>query len=102
MVGDDDGGETCIGTVFNGFDETRRDALLEPLDLSRIGCNECVVRPRCTNFCRAVNHATTGSALRPGEVVCFHERMSAQVADRAGGMLISEGNLASVERFGGF
>jgi len=101
MVGEDTGGETCIGTVFDGFDEDRRGALLEPLDLSSLGCDGCPVRQRCMNWCRAVNHMTTGSTRTPGEVVCFHERMSAEVADRAGGTLIEEGNLAFVERFGG-
>jgi uncharacterized protein len=102
MVGDDVGGETCIGDVSRGLDEARRDALLAPLDLSGLGCGACPVKPRCMNWCRAVNHATTGSTRTPGEVVCFHERMSAAVADQAGGLLVEDGNLAFVERFGGF
>ncbi len=102
MVGDDTGGDTCIGDVSTGFDEAKRDALLVPLDLSALDCDACPVRPRCMSWCRAVNHATTGSTRTPGEVVCFHERMSAEAADRAGGTLIEEGNLAFVERFGGF
>jgi uncharacterized protein len=64
-------------------------------------CRGCAHRDRCASRCGCANRETTGDPRLPGELICWHERMSIPHADRAASTLFAEGNPAFLERFYG-
>lgn len=99
LVGEDNNPEMCIGNVFDGFDDTKRMALLKKRGGSNPECRECVLRERCMNWCGCINYATTGETDKVHEVVCFHEQLTIEVADRAAATLYDESNPYFLAKF---
>jgi len=79
FVGD---GAYAIGHVRTGIDEARRTALYERNSLEKRGCQECAIRERCNHFCGCLNRQATGSIDDVSPVLCAHERMTLEAADR--------------------
>jgi len=92
LVGDDSGGAMCIGTVFDGFDADNRSRALADRGNDDIECADCPLNPRCTNWCSCINYSTTGFTNHTGGLVCFHERLAIDVADRVANTLFAERN----------
>jgi len=101
VVGDDDNDELRIGNVFDGFDNAKRASLVACRGNTVAECRDCPVRDRCMNWCACVNYATTGAINRVGGVVCFHERLSIELADRVAGRLFAEQNPSFLATFYG-
>jgi len=100
-VGDDDDESVWIGNVLTGFDEPKRAALVARRGNIVVECSGCPLRPRCMNWCSCINLATTGAINRVAGIVCFHEKLSIEVADRAAAALFSEKNPTFLEKFYG-
>jgi len=87
------------GDVSSGID-SRRLARLAPTGSVPSGeCNDCLARPRCKNWCACVNHATTGNVDSVSGLVCYHERMTINIADQVAATLFAEKNPAFLSRF---
>jgi uncharacterized protein len=100
LVGEDAGdSDVCIGSVSDGLDEAKMSLLRERHGSVPKRCRDCPLRTRCQNWCGAVNFTVTGAVDEVPEIVCFHERMSIEVADRVGTVLLDEGCPAFAERF---
>lgn len=99
IVGDDTNEALRIGTVFDGFDAARRAAVAACRGNTVEACKACPVQARCMNWCGCINYATTGAANRVAGIVCFHERMAIEAADRVAAALFAEHNPAFLEKF---
>ncbi len=99
LVGEDDDTAVRIGDVFAGFDEGKRQALLQRRGNVNAECVACALKKRCMNWCGCINYATTGAIDTIDGVVCFHERLAIRVADRVGGMLYREASPPFLARF---
>jgi len=102
LVGDDvDDDPMCIGTVATGFDEARRAAILARRGCTNDECTGCAIRNRCMNWCCCINYTLTGAIDVTDGIVCFHERLAVDVADRVGRVLFEERNPLFLARFYG-
>lgn len=100
-VGEDhDGHALAMGDVARGVTRPvptparAEHALPEP-------CRGCALRARCASRCGCANHEATGDPTQPGELLCWHERMSIPIADRAASALFAERNPTFIRRFYG-
>lgn len=101
LVGNDTG-EHIIGDIYNGFDVQRMVEIKNGNGFaSNEECLECELAPRCMNWCHCVNIALTGDMNTTDGIVCFHEKMTIEIADYVGGVLFSEKNPAFMARFYG-
>ena len=101
LVADDDGGEMCIGTIDEGFDEKKRQAILRRRGCVNSECLTCAIRDRCMNWCCCINYTITGAIDVTDGIVCFHEQMAVEIADRVGTILFEERNPAFLARYYG-
>jgi uncharacterized protein len=101
LVGDDADATYRIGTVFDGFDSARREAVVASRGNVVEACQACPVRDRCMNWCGCINAATTGAPNRVAGIVCYHERMAIEAADRVAATLFAERVPAFLARFYG-
>ncbi|MBI5527132.1 MAG: hypothetical protein HY897_12425 [Deltaproteobacteria bacterium] len=98
-LNEDRGGPLCIGNVFDGLLTERKRAIHACQGACNPACRECVLRPRCRNWCGCVNAALSGDAATVPGVVCFHERMAIEAADRAANTLFAEQNPAFMRTY---
>jgi len=101
IVGDDTNEALRIGTVFDGFDAVRRAEVTARRGNTVAECQDCPVQARCMNWCGCINYATTGASDRVAGIVCFHERMSIEAADRVAAALYAERNPVFLAKFYG-
>ena len=99
LIGADNPGEMCIGNIFDGFDESRRQALLRQRGNVNLDCLDCSIRKRCMNWCCCINYTLTGSIDTTDGIVCFHEQLAVAVADRVAAELFQERCPAFLRRF---
>jgi len=99
MVGEDTEQLGLMGNVFTGFIEQTCKALADGREVTSPECLECDLRRRCRNWCSCVNHRLTGRFDRTGPLVCFHERMAIEIADRVASALFAEKNATFMETF---
>jgi uncharacterized protein len=64
-------------------------------------CADCGERWRCTSFCACANYAETGRTDVAGGTQCWHERQTAQLADRIASSLWGEKNALFIAWFYG-
>lgn len=101
LVGDDSATELRIGHVAGGFDPAARARLLANRGNTVAACRTCPVHDRCAHWCGCVNHAATGFINRVPGLVCHHEKLAIEQADRAAATLFAERNPAFLSRFYG-
>ena len=82
FVGDGRDSEWCIGDVRTGIDEARRERLFRASSREKTECAECAIRERCNHYCGCLNRQATGRLDAVSPVLCAHEKMVLQVADR--------------------
>ena len=92
MVGEDEGTVGLMGDVFAGLDPVACRELADGREALNPECLECAVRHRCRNWCSCVNHRLTGRFDSTAPLVCFHERMAIEIADRTASLLFAEQN----------
>ena len=101
LVANDDNDEMCIGHIESGFDEDKRQAILRRRGCVNAECLSCAIRSRCMNWCCCINYTITGAIDVTDGIVCFHEQMAVEVADRVGTTLFEERNPAFLARYYG-
>lgn len=99
LVSDDRNADVCIGNVFDGYDKRKYFSLLDQRGNTNTECRNCGMRERCMNWCGCINYATTGSIHQVDGLVCFHEKIAVEVADRVGNTLYAESNPAFLKQF---
>ena len=71
-----------IGDVRRGVNEERREALYRENAREKSSCEACAIRERCNHYCGCLNRQATGSIDRVSPLLCAHERMTVEEADR--------------------
>lgn len=99
LVGEDQEHALCIGTVADGFDETKRFAMLTRKGNHDPECTDCAHQARCMNWCGCINYGTSGDIDSTGAFVCHHEQTLIREADRIADLLFNEGNPHFIETF---
>ena len=99
VIGDDTDSALCLGDVFTGIATKKRFGILAQRGNMDEPCRTCAIQPRCMNWCGCVNYATSGAIDRTDGVLCFHERLSVEIADQLAGTLFAEQNAAFLDRF---
>jgi uncharacterized protein len=99
MVGEDSENLGLMGNVFDGFDKRICKELAVCRTISSYECLSCDLRFRCRNWCSCVNHHLTGRFDQTGAIVCFHEQMAIEIADRIASRLFQEKNKTFMETF---
>ncbi len=82
----------CVGDVWNGIDEKRRQQLFEQTERTCKECMHCVIKQRCNHNCGCLNKQATGRIDGISTVLCAHERLALFAADKTAEILMSEGN----------
>ena len=94
-VGEDRDPTLVMGDVWHGLTRTiAGPELPEP-------CRICALQARCASHCGCANREATGDPALPGDVLCWHERMSIPIADHTASTLFAERNPAFIRRFYG-
>jgi uncharacterized protein len=99
-VGEDRDPSLVMGDVRRGPTRTIAGPATHGDDLPE-PCRACALRTRCASHCGCANRESTGDPTLPGDVLCWHERMSIPIADRAASQLFAERNPAFIQRFYG-
>jgi len=100
LIGEDTG-ELSIGNVFDGFDHTKRNALIAQRGNIDEECQSCPLKERCMNNCGCTNYTLTGNINTTGGVVCFFQKLFIEVADKVAATLYREKNRLFLEKFYG-
>jgi uncharacterized protein len=101
VIGDDLGGELCLGDVFSGIDAGIQSRILAQRGNVDPDCLECALRSRCMNWCCCINYALTGAINATDGIICCHEQAAIAAADRAAEVLYAEGCPAFLARYYG-
>ena len=99
LVGTDEALDVVIGTIWNGLDVARRDALRDAKNAVRPECEGCALLPRCMFWCGCVNYASTGRVDGVDGRLCWSEQLFIETADRVAGTLYQERNPVFLERY---
>lgn len=101
LVGEDMGGELCIGDIDKGIDLHKVLAFKKARLHTDVECSACQVESRCIHFCGCVNWSTTGTIGNVSSLLCDVEQTTIQCADRAASVLYEEKNPAFLKMFYG-
>lgn len=78
-----------IGSVFTGIDESKTNEIKSFLKTDKETCKDCELKKRCVgNECGCITFSTTKTLTKVSAEVCTHERMLAEICDRAAMQLI--------------
>ena len=99
LIGEDDRDDVIIGTVKDGVDPVRRDALIADKNKVLGECTDCDLAHRCMHWCGCVNYAMTGSVGGVSGLLCWFEQAVIEAADRAAETLYAEKNPGFIKRF---
>lgn len=77
----------CIGDIYDGIDEEKRQALFEQCEQVGELCAECAIEQRCNHTCGCLNKQATGMINGVSPVMCAHERISLEIADKTAAIL---------------
>ena len=90
--------EYCIGDVWQGIDEGKRQALYLLNEREKDECTDCAIRDRCAHHCACVNKCATGSITRLSPFQCAHERILLPIADSLAERLYQEKNALFLQK----
>jgi len=99
MVGEDTEKLGCMGNVFTGIEERACADIAHWREVTSPECAACDLRRRCRNWCSCVNQRLTGRFDRVGPLVCLHERMAIEIADRVASRLFERRDATFLETF---
>jgi uncharacterized protein len=87
FAGDED---FCVGNVSDGIDLKKREDLYRLNEEEKPGCEKCAIKSRCNHYCGCLNRQATGSISEVSPVLCAHERIVLQIADKLAARLYKE------------
>lgn len=82
----------CIGDIWQGIDEKRRQSLFDIAERVAKPCAQCAIKHRCNHNCGCLNKQATGRIDGISPVLCAHERMALAAADKTAETLIAKGS----------
>lgn len=77
----------CIGHVSSGIDTGRADGLNAEAKQEKAQCATCDLRARCGHTCACLNWQATAGITSVSPILCAHEKMLIDLADRLGNFL---------------
>lgn len=86
LIGNDTG-EVMLGNVKHGFDLPKRQAILRARGSDYHECETCPIQSRCQNSCGCTNYTLSGVINLPTPILCFHEKLSTDIADHVAACL---------------
>ena len=89
FVGED---QYAIGDVFGGIDEQKRQALFLKAEQTVGVCADCAIKDRCNHHCGCLNKQATGDISGISPVLCAHERLTLDAADKTANALFEMGS----------
>ncbi len=101
LVAEDEDPRFRIGHIDTGIVGAEVTSQKSACGPSNPECSPCGERDRCGSFCACANLAETGSMGVAGGVQCWHERVTARVADRLAEVLYAEANPVFMQWFYG-
>lgn len=84
--------EYCVGDVFYGIDEEKRNALYKRAEQTKGACESCDIQKRCNHHCGCLNKQATGDINGISPVLCAHERLALAAADETAARLFKNGS----------
>ncbi len=102
LVGNDDRADLLLGNVRDGFDPAALARTAARVGNRNEACRTCPAAPRCMNWCFCNNWHATGSPDLVSPLLCLHERLSIELADRIAETLLAERNPAFLAVFAPF
>lgn len=88
----------CIGSVTQGIDEKKRQALYLLNEREKEECAHCVIRERCNHTCACLNKSATGDITHVSPFLCAHERILLPIADGLAERLYNEDNALFIQK----
>jgi uncharacterized protein len=82
----------CIGNIFDGIDESKRQAIVDMSKSEKKTCRDCAIADRCNHTCGCLNWQTTGDINTVSPVLCRYEQMLVPIADGIGKKLYKKRN----------
>ena len=79
LIGSDDGGVHCLGTVKHGI-STLRGCHHDSRTKGNEACQSCTLSDYCMNWCGCSNFFATGDYNSPGPFLCGSEKAAIQTA----------------------
>lgn len=90
FVDDESEGQWRIGTVTNGFIDSKMKQIDDYLGRDHEECVPCSLKDRCHgNGCACTNWTAQQDIFSASPDVCFHERLVARIADHWGEVLLN-------------
>ncbi|MCF6177591.1 MAG: SPASM domain-containing protein [Victivallaceae bacterium] len=99
FVQDDTSDKLTIGDIWQGFDETKRNAIYNCAAKDKKECKGCKVKERCSSWCACANWSSTGKIDAASPVVCEYERIIIPIADTIGNRLWKNRSKTFVHKF---
>ncbi len=90
--------EWSIGSVADGLDEERREALFQRNEAPKAACAGCALEGRCHNRCACMNFQTTGGLESVPPIHCEHERFLLPLCDDLAATLYAERNQLFIQQ----
>ena len=87
-----------LGNVYDGVDETSRQAIYALGNQKKPGCDRCAIRARCNHACACINWQATGSINKVPPMLCAHERIVLPIVDSLAERLYKKGSMRFVQK----
>ena len=88
----------AIGTVWDGLDQEKADALYQESLRENDLCNVCEVQDRCNHNCSCLNWQTTGYINQISPFLCETERIQLNISDRLGNRLFKSNSAMFIQK----
>lgn len=82
FIGEDDGGEFCLGNVHTGLHLASQCAVLKKRGNRNLECADCSLEKYCMNWCGCTNHFMTGRTDIAGPLLCANEKAAIGAAQQ--------------------
>ncbi len=82
FIGEDSGGEFCLGNVHTGLNVSRQCSVLKGRGNCNPECRSCSFAKYCMNWCGCTNHFMTGNPLFAASRLCANERATIRAAQQ--------------------
>lgn len=76
FIGEDDGGELCMGNVHSGLHHFSRCSVIKNRGNKNTRCVQCSLQKYCMNWCGCTNYSMTGKTNLASSFLCTSEKAS--------------------------
>ncbi len=72
----------CIGTIYDGINNTKAKELVTKMAMNTSECTGCALINRCHKYCFATNHRVSGDLLKIPDSICMINQICLLQADK--------------------